>query len=140
MILVAAVDDRLGIGFNHRRQSRDEALRRDLIREAAGAPIWMSAYSLRQFKDEAAQADLRNSENFLFDANDGEFCFAENILVSTVENRAERIILYRWNRTYPADIYFDIDLSAGWFLAESMDFAGKSHEKITKEVYLREQE
>ena len=140
MILVAAVDDRLGIGFNHRRQSRDEMLRRDIICEAAGAPIWMSAYSLKQFKEETMQADLHYSENFLFDAGNGEFCFAENILVSTVENRAERIILYRWNRTYPADIYFDIDLSAGWFLAESVDFAGKSHEKITKEVYLREQE
>lgn len=140
MILVSAVDDHLGTGFNHRRQSRDEALRRDLICEAAGTPIWMSAYSLRQFKDEAAQADLRNSENFLFDAGNGEFCFAENILVSVAESRAEKIILYRWNRIYPADIYFDIDLSAGWFLAESVDFAGKSHEKITKEVYLREQE
>ncbi len=140
MILVSAADDRLGTGFNHRRQSRDEALRRALIREAAGAPIWMNTYSLRQFKDEAAQSDIRISENFLFDAGSGEFCFAENILVSAAENRAEKIILFRWNKAYPADIYFDINLSAGWFLADSEDFAGKSHEKITKEVYLREQE
>ena len=28
MILVSAADDRMGIGFNHRRQSRDKALRR----------------------------------------------------------------------------------------------------------------
>lgn len=138
--MVSAADDRMGTGFNHRRQSRDKALRRDLICEAAGAPVWMNAYSLRQFKDEAAQADLHGSENFLFDAGNGEFCFAENILVSAAENRAEKIILYRWNRIYPADIYFDMDLSSGWFLSESRDFAGKSHEKITKEVYLREQE
>ena len=140
MILVSAVDDRFGTGFNHRRQSRDTALRRALICEAAGAPVWMNAYSLRQFKEETVQADIRVSENFLFEAKDGEFCFAENIPVGAAESRAEKIILFRWNRTYPADIYFDVDLSKGWFLAESEDFAGKSHEKITKEVYLREQE
>ena len=39
MILVSAADDRMGIGFNHRRQSRDKALRRDLICEAAGARL-----------------------------------------------------------------------------------------------------
>lgn len=65
MILAAAVDDRMGLAFNHRRQSRDGVLRRALIKEAAGAPIWMSAYSLRQFKDdEAESADLRACDNF----------------------------------------------------------------------------
>lgn len=137
--MVSAADDRLGTGFNHRRQSRDEALRKDLVSKANGAPLWMSACSLRQFGAEAAKADIRISENFLFDAGEGEFCFVENILVVSAESRAEKIILYRWNRIYPADIYFDIDLSKGWFLAEREDFSGKSHEKITREVYLREQ-
>lgn len=139
MILLAAVDDRLGMAFNHRRQSRDEALRRAVIADAAGAPLWMSAYSLRQFK-EKADADICVSDNFLFEAAQGEFCFAETASPAIAAGRIEKIILYRWNRSYPADIYFDIDLSGGWFLAESTDFAGKSHEKITKEVYLREQE
>lgn len=140
MILLAAVDDRLGMAFNHRRQSRDEALRRAVIADAAGAPLWMNTYSLRQFKEEAAGADIRVSDNFLFEAAQGEFCFAETASPEIAAGLIEKIILYRWNRSYPADIYFDIDLSGGWFLAESADFAGKSHEKITKEVYLREQE
>ena len=80
MILAAAVDDRMGLAFNHRRQSRDGVLRRALIKEAAGAPIWMSAYSLRQFKDdEAESADLRACDNFLFAAAEGEFCFTETV-------------------------------------------------------------
>ena len=139
MILAAAVDDRMGLAFNHRRQSRDGVLRRALIKEAAGAPSWMSAYSLRQFKDdEAESADLRACDNFLFAAAEGEFCFTETVSPSAAAERAEKIVLFRWNRSYPADIYFDIDLSCGWVLVESEDLAGNSHEKITKEVYLRE--
>jgi len=48
------------------------------------------------------------------------------------------VVCYRWNRHYPADQYFDIDLSAmGFALSESEDFPGKSHEKITREVYVK---
>ena len=36
--------------------------------------------------------------------------------------------------TYPYDVVFDIDLRQ-WNLVNSTDFEGKSHEKITMEVY-----
>jgi len=45
----------------------------------------------------------------------------------------EGLILYRWNRTYPADLYFTLSLE-GWTLERREEFAGSSHEKITKEV------
>lgn len=140
MIIIAAVDDRMGTLFNHRRQSRDEALRRSVLDEAKGASLWMNAYSLRQFKAEAGtEPSIRISENFLFEAGSGEFCFAEGTPLAPVLDKAERIILYHWNRIYPADTFFDIDLSDGWVLAESESFSGKSHEEITKEVYIREE-
>ena len=54
----------------------------------------------------------------------------------TVEEKIEKIILYRWNRVYPADVHFPIDFS-GWKLVQAEEFAGSSHEKITEEIYER---
>ena len=48
----------------------------------------------------------------------------------------EAVVLYKWNRVYPADQYFSKDLS-GWKMVETEEFAGSSHEKITKERYER---
>ena len=49
-------------------------------------------------------------------------------------DRLEQVILYRWNRDYPADVRFTLDLS-GFRLRQRVDFAGSSHEKITEEIY-----
>ena len=40
------------------------------------------------------------------------------------------------NRDYPADMYFKMDLGS-WKLAETQEYAGSSHEKITEERYVR---
>ena len=48
----------------------------------------------------------------------------------------ESVVLYKWNRVYPADQYFTMDLS-DWKLVETAEFAGSSHEKITEESYER---
>lgn len=76
-------------------------------------------------------------ENFLENAADGEYCFAEDIDVAPYEERTERIILYKWNRRYPADLVFGVNLNNGWRLIAAEDFQGNSHEKITEEIYER---
>ena len=63
-----------------------------------------------------------------------DFCFVEGKLPPEYEKNITQIILYRWNRKYPADIYFQIDLNR-WKMTGSWDFTGSSHEKITKEIY-----
>ena len=52
------------------------------------------------------------------------------------ESRIEEVILCHWNRDYPADMYFKMDLGS-WKLAETQEYAGSSHEKITEERYVR---
>ena len=52
------------------------------------------------------------------------------------KEKIEKVILFHWNRDYPADTYFTLDIS-GWTLEESEEIAGYSHEKITKEIYNR---
>ena len=52
------------------------------------------------------------------------------------EKWVEKIIVFRWNTIYPLERAFDINLEK-WQLKENLDFAGKSHEKITMEVYVK---
>ena len=52
------------------------------------------------------------------------------------EKEIEKVILYHWNRDYPADTYFDLDLT-DWKITRTEEFPGFSHDKITEEVYCR---
>ena len=133
MILIVCVDDAGGLGFNRRRQSQDRALRARMLEK--WGRLWMNAYSAGQFaKEDSVTAD----EDFLEKAGPGDACFAEGPAAAEALDRAEKLVLYRWNRKYPADCHFPLDLEArGWRLEETAEFAGSSHEKITEEVYVR---
>ena len=73
-------------------------------------------------------------DEFLLKATVGEYCFVEKENLEPFEDKIEKIVVYKWNCTYPYDKVFDIDLDK-WNLLNSSDFSGKSHEKITMEVY-----
>ncbi len=137
MILIVAVDEDKGMMFNRRRQSKDRALRERILSLAKGGKLWMNAYTRRQFPEDA-QGEILVDEEFLEKAGPGDYCFLENIPAAPYEDRIEKIILFWWNRKYPSDTWFDIDLEGGgWKLSETREFSGSSHEKITEEVYVR---
>lgn len=136
MILIVCVDDSGGMLFNHRRQSQDHLLRERILRLTAGKQLWMNHYSAKQFD---AIPQVKVDDNLLSKASAGEYCFVEDALLSPYEKRAEKIILFKWNRRYPGDLYFDINLNNGsWKMTNTQDFQGSSHEKITMEVYEHE--
>lgn len=138
MIVIAAVDDNNGMMFNKRRQSKDSVLRKRILSIAGGGKLWMNDYTYRQFLDCDA-AGICVNENFYDKAGLGEYCLIENVSAASRAEGIEKIILFRWNRKYPSDFYFDIDLNGcGWKLSETREFAGSSHESITEEVYTRE--
>ena len=135
MILIACVDENLGMMFNHRRQSMDRAVRKEILKIARGHMLWMNAYSCGQFSPQEKEY-IREDEAFPLKAARGDWCFFENISAGAFEDRIETIVLFQWNRVYPADFWFDIPLSAhGWKREMTQEFAGFSHEKITKEIY-----
>ena len=134
MIVIACVDGRNGMAFHNRRQSQDRLARWDILKEAGRAPLWVNAVTARQFTD-GQQSRLRIDEAFLDRAGSGEFCFVEDRSVKPYETRIEQVILYRWNRAYPADLYWDLPLD-GWTLERREEFPGYSHKIITKEVYV----
>lgn len=133
MILAVCVDDKDGMMFNRRRQSRDRAQQEDLLTWCGGRTLWIAPYSAPLFPD-SAQVD----EAFLNKAAAGDVCFVEDRSVKAVAEQVEAVVLYRWNRTYPADLRFDLDLS-GFRLESASEFAGHSHETITREIYQRKE-
>lgn len=134
MILAVCVDDRGGMLFNHRRQSRDKAVIEDLVKFAGVRRILVHPYSAPLFAGQTVTAD----ERFLALAEKDDICFVENVRVGAYIPKCGSVLLYRWNRVYPADVYFDLDLSAcGFTCTQTAEFAGRSHEKITREVYTR---
>ena len=90
--------------------------------------------SLGQFGPETG--DLRTAEDCLDRAGKGELCFVETMDPAPWLERMEGLVLYRWNRRYPADLYCTLPLE-DFVLEERREFAGSSHECITREVYRR---
>ncbi len=143
MILMLCVEDGMGLSFGGKRQSRDREVTRDILTSAAGSVLWTDEYSGKLlledtslFSEQTVAADaVRVDGDCLAKAGAGEYCFVELADVSACAKDAEQIILYHWNRAYPSTAKFA--LPDGFTLRESVEFPGKSHEKITKEIYTR---
>ena len=132
MILAACVDDRMGLSFGGRRLSKDAALRAKLL-ALSGGQLRMSEYSARQFSEA-----VYSGADYLSGAQEGDWCFAENTDFENFAGCIGQIVLFRWNRHYPADVRWEPDLiQRGFTLKETGEFPGKSHEKITREVYVK---
>ena len=134
MIAVVCIDDRNGMLFNRRRVSRDRVQQEDLLRLCGGKKLWINRFSAKLFEPFGPQVVV--DEAFLQLAGAGEFCFVEDQPLQPWLERLEGVVLYRWNRTYPSDTVFDLDLTA-FVCQERLEFAGSSHVKITRETYIR---
>ena len=132
MKLILCLDDRDGMLFNRRRQSKDKAVCADILEMTAGSKLWMNGYSASQFTPERIIVD----EAFLEKAGERDYCFLENADISAYADKVSRVIIYRWNREYPADVRFPAELfKQRWKKVSRDDFPGNSHECITREVY-----
>lgn len=113
----------------------DRVLRTRILSRTAGRRLWVSHYTASQFGDEY-QARLSLAEDPLSMAGEGEYCFDEERDPAAYKEKIEKLMIYRWNRAYPSDVRFTMDMS-GLELSESVDFAGYSHEKITEDIYVK---
>ncbi len=135
MIVIACVDQRGGMRFNRRRVSRDRAVCERVLERTADSRLWMSGYTAGLFAGLIAPQICVNAD-FLDRAGAGEFCFAEDPSFAARADRIEQLILYRWNRVYPADEVFPLLLD-GWRRSACTLFPGNSHETVAEEVYDR---
>lgn len=134
MKLIVVIDDDNGMMFHHRRQSQDAVLRENILAMAKDSALWINPYTRGQFAEVPNYVHI--SKHPMEEAREGEFCFAEDMDIRSCEEKIEELIIFRWNRRYPGDVKFELDLK-NWNLKETSGFQGKSHEKITKEVYVR---
>ena len=127
--VIACVDDRNGMLFNHRRQSRDQAVTEKIQEICQGKILWMNEYSFSLYGN-LEGVTVRCDKDFLIQADTGEFALTETEDPVLYSDKTEELILFCWNRTYPAQLFMTLDLS-GWKQVEELEFEGNSHKKIT---------
>ena len=134
MKVAVCLDDKNGMMFAKRRQSKDRVLRQEFLNYIGEAKLWMNAYSARQFAE--AKDRITVDEDFLQKAAEADWCFVENADLRDAVEHITELAIYRWNRVYPSDQTFPEELFAPcWNLISRRDFAGNSHETITEEIY-----
>ncbi|MBQ8447715.1 MAG: ribonuclease Z [Clostridia bacterium] len=130
MNLIVCLDNRNGMMFGGRRQSRDKLLCERVMALTTGK-LYMSEYSAKIFPE---SEKIVACGDYLTAAGKNDYCFCEEPPI-TLEN-SEKIIIYRWNRHYPADRHFHFDLEElGYELASTEEFIGNSHPTITEQIY-----
>lgn len=132
MTIYVCLDDRNGMLFNNRRQSRDAAVLDD-IRASIPGTLTIDPFSEKLIRSAEIPYVLTEGTP----EQDAHF-FLENRAPADLVPTASTVVIYRWNRHYPADVCWNMDLAEyGFSLTEACEFPGKSHEKITKEVYTK---
>ncbi len=121
--------------FNHRRLSRDRRVCEKILDYSNEKELWMNAYSRKLFTDLTDINSIQVDEEFL--GKSQSICFVENQDITPYLPKIDTLVLFQWNRDYPADFFFTVDLSQ-WNLISTEDFEGTSHEKITMEVYKKD--
>ncbi len=135
MIPIVCVDDSYGMLFNNRRQSKDIILTNRIIEMSNLTRLWIGEFSRSLFETLDPHI-LFIDDEFLDKAEPGDFCFVENRHLTPHLDKIEKLIVFKWNRSYPSDFSLDIDL-ANWNLVSTAEFKGSSHKEITMEVYRR---
>lgn len=134
MKLIVCIDDKNGMLFMKKRQSRDRLLIEDVGKLMEGETLLIEPYSELLFKESGISYQLSDSP--LEAAKSGGICFIERFSVKPYTDAIDTVILYRWNRHYPGDFFFDLDLTQ-FSLESTYEFAGSSHDKITRMIYRR---
>lgn len=134
MIVILCLDDKKGMMFNNRRQSKDKFVIQDILKLVDGKKLFISSYSESLFQ--GLESKLIIDDNFLNNAVEEDYCFVENNNLKDFSEKIEKIIVYKWNRIYPSDLKLEITIQ-DWNLIGRFEFVGNSHDKITREVYVK---
>lgn len=141
MTCVICLGDRDGVMFNQRRVSRDAAVTGRILKIAAEhGPLNITPYTLRLLPQENTPSCVVHICDHPAAEEKGTCWVEDTIGELRPDTAADRLILFHWNRAYPADSLFDREAFFSgdkWELVSQEEFPGKSHEKITMEVYRR---
>ena len=109
-------------------QIRNEAADCDYIK------VYMTSYSLPLFDGVKINTGVRLLP--ISEGERGEVCFVESGEIADNIHKISRLVIYRWNRTYPSDVKLGFDPEEmGFKRVSTTELVGYSHEKITKDIY-----
>lgn len=135
MNVFVCVDSNFGMLFNSRRQSRDRRVCEDMLNESSPEPLYISEFSKSLFLE---GENIKTVNSALEACPENGFCFVENEDAGKYLNKINTLTVYCWNRDYPKDESLSfLPEKCGFSLKESVEFKGSSHEKITKEVWVK---
>ena len=129
MHLIVCVDDRFGLSFGGRRLSRDCEVITHMLHMTKGGKLWVHPYSADLFPVDAVLAEA----DYLEKADMDDYCFLEK---GEIPQNLQSVILYHWNRTYPATEHFPKEILQTMNRVSQEEIPGYSHEKITVERYI----
>ena len=132
MKVIVCVDEKNGMLFNSRRQSRDSKVIEHILEIVGEKRLNITNFSANLF----GNLDVNIVENSLENIAEDEYVFVENIDLNNVIEKINEIIIFNWNRHYPADFYLDIPMQ-NFYVTRESEFVGSSHDKITEIVYER---
>ena len=136
MTVIVCICDGGGMLFNNRRLSRDRLLMENLSAFIGDGALYISDFSEHLFE----KTDLCTivASDPLDRAKKEDFVFVENLSLAKYKNKIDRLVIYKWNRSYPFDFSLDISPEKEKMtLTEGTDFKGSSHEEITREIWKR---
>lgn len=134
MTVFVCLDGADGVLFHRRRQSRDAAVIWDICASVGSGRLLIGPYSEALFA--SASCNVTVCEDPLAAAGQEDSSFLE-YPPATGWDKVTTLVVYRWNRAYPADAFFGQNYRSELQLTQTVDFSGTSHEIITKEVYVR---
>lgn len=132
MIVMICLDDKGGMRFHDRRQSQDRILRQRMKEIVKDAKVFMNETSEKLYQEFQNRVVC---EDFLEKAGESDYCLVEDQSLLPLEKEIKKIIIFWWNKIYPADMFFDLSLDQ-WQLVETKEFEGSSHQ-ITEEIYIK---
>lgn len=146
MRLIICTDAQNGITFNQRRVSKDAVVTMDILKSIGYKKLYIDRASLKLFQDFVVPKEkygllsrpkivvVDNLPQFLASHQIGSaYAFFETAHIQDFIDKAGRLIWYNWNREYPHDTLLSIPNS--FHIRHTTEFAGKSHEKITKSIF-----
>ena len=133
MKLAFCIDNQGGLTFFGKRLSRDHALIRTLQELCPTERILFSPQSQLLFEENER---FIASDSYLTMATEGDICWVEFDEIPL--EKAEEVLLFCWNRKYPADRFFQrVRLEESFVKTKFLQFQGSSHDKITLEIFRR---
>lgn len=129
MKLVVCIDKNQGMMFGGRRVSQDSEVTDRIVALADGSCLFVTPYSQKMIPE----GTLLSGDDFSVMGSEDVY-FLEDGPMPT-EN-IDEVCVFCWNRRYPADRLFSMDLKGeGYKRVKKEEFVGSSHDKITFECY-----